>query len=98
MKQQFSYSIVFLFALIFIISGLSTHACTVFIAGKGTTADSSIYFGKTEDDSGHNIDYLWHFPGKEYSDDAFLTGNLEGLEIPQEKTTYRGLKRQFRGR
>ena len=64
------------------------HSCTVFIAGKNTTTDGSILFGKTEDDSGMQVDYLWRFARKQHSQGAFLQANLQGLTIPQRKSTY----------
>ncbi|MFO8235206.1 MAG: C69 family dipeptidase [Bacteroidales bacterium] len=88
MNKQFLLINFALLVLIFAFWTKSTSACTVLIAGKETTADSAIYFGKTEDDGGHNIDYLWHFPRKEFKESAFLAGNLEGLEIAQQEMTY----------
>jgi dipeptidase len=64
------------------------HSCTVFIAGKNTTADGSILFGKTEDDSGMQVDYLWRFARQQHAPGAFLQANLQGLTIPQRKSTY----------
>jgi dipeptidase len=66
----------------------TTCACTVIIAGKNTTTDGSILFGKTEDDGGKTVDYLRWFPQKNYNRDDFLVANLEGLEIPQRQLTY----------
>jgi dipeptidase len=64
------------------------NSCTVVIAGKNTTADGSILFGKTEDDSGMQIDYLWRFPRREHQAGAFLQANVTGLRIPQVQETY----------
>ncbi len=91
MKAHVKYISLLFLTLFTMVNGVELHACTVLIAGKGTTADSSVYFGKTEDDSGHNIDYLWNFPGQDHPENAFLTGNLEGLEIPQANSTYQYL-------
>ncbi len=38
------------------------HGCTVMIAGREATADGSILFVKTEDDSPRDIDRLWFVP------------------------------------
>ena len=64
------------------------QACTVLIAGKNTTEDGSILFGKTEDDSRLQVDYLWRFPRKNHPKGAFLQANLQGLKIPQREQTY----------
>ncbi len=76
-----------LFFLAFL-SALPAYSCTVIIAGKNTTEDGSILFGKTEDDSGMEIDYLWHFPRRQHSSGAYLQANVTGLEIPQVQETY----------
>lgn len=86
MKTNIKFLI--LFSFLFTLMLHNTYSCTVFIAGKNTTKDGSILFGKTEDDGGMEIDYLWQFPRKEYSKGSFLAANLEGLELPQRSITY----------
>ncbi len=73
--------------LIFVFAETS-FACTVLIAGKKTTVDGSILFGKTEDDGAENqLDYLWHIPRKQHIAGSFKT-LISGLKIPQVPETY----------
>ncbi len=62
-------------------------SCTAVIAGKKTTADGSILFGKTEDDRAGDVDYLWYIPGRNHQDGETLklTG---GGTISQAASTY----------
>ncbi|MFP4620957.1 MAG: dipeptidase [Bacteroidales bacterium] len=67
---------------------IPAHSCTVIIAGKNTTEDGSILFGKTEDDEGMTIDYFWRFPRRQHKAGAFLQANATGLTISQVNETY----------
>ena len=80
--------ILFLLILMTFTLSKSLDACTVFIAGKNTTVDGSILFGKTEDDGlANQLDYLWHIPRKQYKNESFKT-LISGLKIPQVPETY----------
>lgn len=63
------------------------HGCTVMIAGKGTTADGSILFVKTEDDSPRDIDRLWYVPRKTHSPGSVVKLRNGGT-LPQVAETF----------
>ena len=63
------------------------HGCTVMIAGKGTTADGSILFVKTEDDSPRDIDRLWYVPRKTHRPQSVVKLRNAGI-LPQVAETY----------
>jgi len=91
MKKTFSISWI-LFFFIFIITPVFAQdepfqECTVLIAGKKTTVNGSILFGKTEDDSQREVDYLWYVPRKTYKP-ADVVQLVAGGTIPQVKETY----------
>ncbi len=80
--------ILFLILLLFVSYSENLSACTVFIAGKNTTVDGSILFGKTEDDGSlSQLDYLWQIPRKQFKKGSFKT-LISGLKIPQVAETY----------
>jgi len=87
MKLYIFFAVGFLLAAS-IVGTLPARACTVVIAGKNTTENGSILFGKTEDDGGMQVDYLWRFPRRNHSQGAFLQANLQGLKIPQRSQSY----------
>jgi dipeptidase len=61
--------------------------CTCLIAGRNTTADGSILFAKTEDDTPRDVDFLWHIPRKEHPPGSVV--KLEnGGTIPEVRETY----------
>ena len=67
--------------------GKKLEGCTVLIAGKNTTAEGSILFAKTEDDSHKDIDFLWYIPRKTYPAGAVVKLQAGGA-IAQARETY----------
>jgi len=63
------------------------HGCTVMVAGKGTTADGSILFVKTEDDSPRDIDRLWYVPRRTHPPGSMVRLR-NGAALPQVAETY----------
>lgn len=61
--------------------------CTVLIAGRGTTADGSILFAKTEDDGPREVDYLWSVPRRRHVPGAVVALHSGG-SIPQVEETW----------
>jgi dipeptidase len=93
-KMRKKISLVTFFAIIFILVGFfSTDAfgepeeCTVLIAGRKTTVDGSILFGKSEDDGPKEVDFLWYVPRKIHEPGSVVKLKAGGT-IPQVKETY----------
>jgi dipeptidase len=63
------------------------HGCTALIAGRSTTADGSILFAKTEDDTEDDVDFLWHIPRRQHRPHAMVPLRLGGA-VPQAAETY----------
>jgi dipeptidase len=61
--------------------------CTALIAGKNTTADGSILFAKTEDDTPDHIDFLWYIPRRSHAPGSVVKLQNGGT-IPQVAETY----------
>lgn len=61
--------------------------CTGLIAGRNTTADGSILFAKTEDDTPKDVDFLWYIPRRQHAPGSVV--KLEnGGTIPEVRETY----------
>lgn len=65
----------------------SGAACTALIAGKGTTADGSLLFAKTEDDGVRTVDYLW-FVERELHPPGDVVQLRAGGTVPQAPRTF----------
>lgn len=65
----------------------SEKGCTALIAGKNTTADGSILFAKTEDDTPDDIDFLWYIPRRKHAPGSVVKLQNGGT-IPQVEETY----------
>ena len=76
-----------LLVLIILLLPAAGSACTTFIAGKGVTADGSIIFAKTEDDTGVHKDFLWYIPPLEHPEGTMIK-LVGGNSIPQAEKTY----------
>jgi dipeptidase len=63
------------------------RGCTALIAGKNTTADGSILYAKTEDDTMDDIDYLWYVPRQRHEPGSVVRLRNGGT-IPQVEETY----------
>lgn len=63
------------------------YGCSALIAGRGTTADGSILFAKTEDDTPRDVDFLWHIPRRRHEPGSVvkLAG---GGTVPQVAETW----------
>ncbi len=61
--------------------------CTTLIAGKNTTADGSVLYAKTEDDTRDDIDYLWYVPRRGHKPGEVVR-LYNGGAIPQVPETY----------
>jgi dipeptidase len=65
----------------------SSFGCTCLIAGRNTTADGSILFAKTEDDTPRDVDFLWYIPRTQHAPGSVV--KLEsGGTIPEVRETY----------
>jgi dipeptidase len=65
----------------------SPFGCTCLIAGRNTTADGSILFAKTEDDTPKDVDFLWYIPRRQHAPGSVV--KLEsGGAIPEVPETY----------
>jgi dipeptidase len=65
----------------------SRMGCTCLIAGRNTTADGSILFAKTEDDTPKDVDFLWYIPRRQHAPGSVV--KLEsGGTIPEVRETY----------
>jgi dipeptidyl aminopeptidase/acylaminoacyl peptidase/dipeptidase len=78
-------AILVLIALCFL-SAPST-ACTALIAGSGTTADGSLLFAKTEDDTRDDIDFLWRIPRRQHEAGSVVRLKRGGI-VPQVSQTW----------
>ena len=89
MLKRVIFAILFILILSEFAIFRASHAeeCTVFIAGKNTTADGSIIFAKTEDDGRKEVDYLWYVPRMTHPAGAVVTLRAGGT-IPQVTETY----------
>jgi dipeptidase len=61
--------------------------CSALIAGKNTTADGSILFAKTEDDTPDDVDFLWYIPRRRHEPGSVVKLQNGGA-IPQVAETY----------
>ncbi|MFO7654841.1 MAG: C69 family dipeptidase [Candidatus Krumholzibacteriia bacterium] len=62
-------------------------ACTTLIAGRGTTADGSLLFAKTEDDTPQDVDFLWRIPRRQHEPGSVVRLKRGG-EVPQVEQTW----------
>ncbi len=62
-------------------------ACTALIAGRATTADGSILFAKSEDDTPADVDFLWRIPRRRHAPGEVVR-LLGGGAVPQVAETW----------
>jgi dipeptidase len=79
------YKIIFL-CLLFVFTTNNSKSCTTVIAGRNTTTDGSVLYGKSEDDP-NQLDYLWYIQRKTHPKGTVIR-ETTGLEIPQVEETY----------